>query len=245
MSKHSKICNFENNFIDIIKDIYKKKYNFEYEMNNFHKLLENPHYFTSNDIVNIKKIKEIGVNDRNSVFYNDYHEFIDSNKLFNSIYLDFINDYVKPVYSVDNKIVVQKTPNLRISFPDSTAIGKNNYESESDNVIGLHKDADFGHHESEINFIIPITEMFGTNSIYYEPYENSELPKNEYLNLNLKNDEFFIEKFNKLLHFNKINKTGLTRVSLDFRVIPYDEYFNNLDYFKNTKFALEKYYIVV
>jgi hypothetical protein len=245
MNKKPKIYNFKNKFIDVIKDIYQKKYNFTYEIKYFHRILENPLYFSGNETIEIKKIKEIGHNDRNSVFYNDYHEFIDNNKLFNSVYFDFINDYVKPIYSNGNKIIVQKTPNLRISFPDSSAIGKHNYENESDNVIGLHKDADFGHHESEINFIIPITEMFETNSVFYEPYENSKLPKSEYLNLNLKNDEFFIEKFNKLLHFNKINNTGLTRISLDFRIIPYDKYFDNLDYFKNTKFDLGKYYVIV
>lgn len=245
MNKQSQIHNFKNKFVDVVKDIYKKKYNFNYDMEHFHRILENSHHFSYNETIEIKKIKEIGINDRTSVFYKDYHEFIDNNESFNNVYFDFINDYVKPIYSNGKKIVVQKTPNLRISFPDSSAIGRNRYENESDNIIGLHKDADFGHHESEINFIIPITEMFETNSIYYEPYENSNLPKNEFLNLNLKNDEFFIEKFNKLLHFNKINKTGLTRVSLDFRIILYDNYFDNLDYFQNTKFDLGKYYIIV
>ena len=240
-----KIYNFKNDFIDVINNIYKKKYNFQYEMKYFHKILEDSRYFNYNQAIHMKNIKEIGINDRNSVFYKDYHEYIDNDITFNNIYMKFINDYVKPLYSNGNKIIVQKTPNLRLSLPDSSAIGKNKYENEINNVIGLHKDADFGHHETEINFIIPITEMFETNSVYYEPYENSHLPTSDFLNLNLKNDEYFIGNFNKLLHFNKINKTGLSRISLDFRIILYDDYFNNLNYFKNTKFELEKYYILV
>jgi hypothetical protein len=243
MNAESKIYCFENKFINVLKDIYKKKYNFIYETEHFHRILENSEHFDENESLHIKKIKEIGFNDRNSIFYKDYHDFIDNNDLFNNVYFDFINDYVKPLYG--SKIIVQKTPNLRISFPDSTAIGKHKYEKIDNNVIGLHKDADFGHHESEINFIIPITEMFETNSIYYEPYENSNLSKDDYSNLKLNTNEYFIGKFNKLLHFNKINKTGFTRISLDFRIIPYEKYMKNIDYFKGTKFELGNYYIAI
>jgi hypothetical protein len=199
-----------------------------------------------NEKKSITSIKELG-KDRISIFYDDYHYFIDNNSIFNEIYHKFINKYIKPLYTdnINNKIVIQKTPNIRISFPNLTAIGKKPNENIEDNIIGLHKDADFGHHEDEINVIIPITKMFETNSIFYEPFINSNISTNDYLNLNLNTDEFFINKFNKLLHFNKINKTGLTRISLDFRIIPYNKYFNNLLFFKNTKFELGNYYIVL
>jgi hypothetical protein len=236
-----KIHSFNNEFIAVFKKIYTDKYGFIDNMNNFHKTLE------TNALCNgekklIKQIKELG-KDRTSIFYDDYHNFVDSNNEFNEVYYKFIDKYVKPIYG--SKIVVQKTPNLRISFPDSTAIGKHKHENEENNVIGLHKDSDFGHHEEEINYIIPITEMFDTNSIYYEPSQESNASTDQYLNLKLKTNEYFIGKFNKLLHFNKINKTGFTRISLDFRIIPYEKYMTNLDYFKGTKFELGKYYIEI
>jgi len=231
------IHSFDNNFITAIKKIYKEKYNFNKELNCFHQILDS-------ELINKeeKKIclemKELGINDRNSIFYDDYHYFVDNNNLFNEIYYKFIEEYIKPFYG--NKIIVQKTPNLRISFPNATAIGKNKNETTND-IIGIHKDSDFGHHEDEINFIIPITE---TNSLYYEPSPYSNEKYENYINLKLNTNEFFIGKFNKLLHFNRINKTEFTRFSLDFRIIPYESYFKNLDYFKNTKFELEKYYII-
>lgn len=243
IQQSNSIYYFENKFINTIKEVYKK-YNFNDDLKNFHNILQNSQYFTINDTIEIKKIKEIGINDRMSILYKDYHNFVDNNNLLNNVYIDFINEYVKPLYFCD-KIVVQKTPNIRISFPESCAIGKNKYENEIDDIIGLHKDSDFGHHESEINFVIPITEMFDTNSIYYEPYQNSNLPKNEFLNLKLNTHEFFIEKFNKLLHFNKINKTGFTRISLDFRIIQHKDYFDNSTYFENTKFEIGKYYMII
>ena len=53
--------------------------------------------------------------------------------------------------------------------------------------------------------------MFDTNSIYYEPEINSTISTNNYLNLKLDINDFFVVKFNQLLHFNKINKTGKLR----------------------------------
>ena len=234
---------FNNQFLYVIRQIYISKYEFSHELKNFHMILNEP-FISDDEKTSTQRIKIIG-NDRTSVFYDDYHNFIDKTSFFNDIYHKFISDCVKPLYAVNDKIVVQKTPNLRISFPNTTAIGKHVNENESDNVIGLHKDSDFGHHESEVNFIIPLTDMFDTNSIYYEPYIGSGLSTNEFLNLKLSSGEFFICKFNQLLHFNKINDTGVTRMSLDFRIIPYDKYIENEEYFKNTKFELGRYYIVL
>jgi hypothetical protein len=237
------ISEFINNFSDILKYIYKEKYGFTDDLKNFHTILESSS-ISDVDKKNNMIMKVLG-KDRNSIFYDDYHRFIDTDKRFNDIYYSFINEHIKPIYGIDGKIVVQKTPNLRISFPKMTALGKRREEDEKDNIIGLHKDSDFGHHEEEINIIIPVTNMFETNSIYYEPYVNSNLSKNQYLNLNIKTSEYFTVKFNQLLHYNKINETGATRISLDFRIIPYDKYMNNIDTFNGTKFELGKYYIVI
>jgi len=238
------IYKFHNEFISIIQNLYKEKYNFGDELKYFHNILETNIISEAEKKYN-NKINLLG-NDRLSIFNKDYHNFIDRNNIFMEKYHNFIKEHIKPLYSsTDNKIIVQKTPNLRISFPNLTAIGKHSYDNEKDNVIGLHKDADFGHHEDEINIIIPITKMFDTNSIYYEPYIESKMSTDNYLNLNLDTNEFFLEKFNQLHHYNKINNTNVTRISLDLRIIPYDKYINNLDIFKGTKFELGKYYIVL
>ena len=231
---------FNNTFINVIKQIYKERYEFSYELNMLHELLNNPRFDASRE--ELLKIKILGNNDRESVFYRDYHQFIDTNPAFNDVYIRFINDYIKPAFSNGEPIIIQKTPNLRISFPNSTAIGT--HEKDTDDTIGIHKDSDFGHHPDEINIIIPITSMFDTNSIYYEPTENSNLSTNHYINLKLDTGSFFVGRFNKLLHFNRINKTGVTRISLDFRIMLYDNYMKNIKSFKNTKFELGKYFIL-
>ena len=89
--------------------------------------------------------------------------------------------------------------------------------------------------------------MFETNSIYYETEPNSNLPYDKYNNLKLKENDFFIGYFNKCYHYNKINKTNKTRVSLDFRIIPYSKYKDNnkISATSKTKFEIGKYYMII
>ena len=238
------IQKFNNGFMNIIKQIYKISYDFSGELHSLHTTLNSPRY-TEKHREEILKIKLLGIDDRESIFYDSYHTFIDNNRIFNDTYFQFVKEHMKPLFSDGGPIVVQKTPNIRISFPNSTAIGRNEHEKEEDKIIGIHKDADFGHNSNEINIIIPVTKMFDTNSIYYEPEPYSNLQMDDYINLKLDTDEFFVGKFNTLLHYNRINKTGFTRISLDLRIIRYEEYIRDLESFKNTKFELGKYYIVV
>ena len=55
----------------------------------------------------------------------------------------------------------------------------------------------------------------------------SKLNPDEFESLTLKKNEFCKIYFNKCLHYNKINDTDNTRVSFDFRVIPYSKYSEN------------------
>jgi hypothetical protein len=226
-----------NPFIEILKKYVKEFYDFEDDLTNLHNLLTTDK-LTIEDKNYHSKIQKIGINDRNSLFIKNYHTFIDENRLFMDTYHEFIKKHIKKLFPEEEKIVFQKTPNIRISFPNLTAIGKNDNDPE-ENVIGLHCDADFGHHCEEINFIIPITQMYDTNSIYYEPTVHSSTDYKDYHNLVLEENEFCMIQFNKLKHYNRINTTHKTRISLDIRVIPYSKYLENEDFFKNTKFDIK------
>jgi hypothetical protein len=69
--------------------------------------------------------------------------------------------------------------------------------------------------------------MFDTNSIYFQNGINSQEPLNKYLNLKLNTNQFFMAKFSQMKHYNRINETDQTRLSLDFRIMPYSNYLNN------------------
>ena len=237
----------ENPFIEFIAAIFKHKYDYHGELHNLQSLLEK---LPEPEKEKCVKIQTLGVNDRQCPFIQDFHEAVDASDEFKKIYHAFIRKNVLPLFPKETTLVIQKTPNIRFSFPNSAAIGKrkepNAQESESEiEKIGLHCDSDFGHHFTEMNFILPITPMYDSNSVYYEHVDDEQFQM--YKNLKMLNptSEFFQGYLNKLRHYNKINQTEHTRISFDVRIIPYSEYIEYLDTFHGTKFELGKYYVVL
>ena len=88
--------------------------------------------------------------------------------------------------------------------------------------------------------------MYDTNSIYFENEPNSNQEIWNYESLKLKKKNFSINNFNKCRHYNKINQTNITRVSLDFRIIPYSKFYteNKKSITNKLKFELGDYYML-
>ena len=231
----------QNPFIEMIEEIFKTKYGFEGPLDELHTLLDSP--LIPDEAKEYHKQIHGWSQDRNSIFIKDFHEYVDSNPKFNDVYEKFIRFYVAPLFPEGSRIVYQKTPNIRFSFPDSAAIGCD--PNDPANIIGLHCDNNFGHNENEMNIVVPLTRMFSTNSIYYEPTLDSNIDPMEFSNVVLETNEFLEAYFNKLRHCNRINTTGKTRISFDIRVIPYTVYMDNYDFFAGTKFELGNYYIAL
>lgn len=234
----------ENPFCEIIKNIYKEKYNFSSELELFHDILDEPFFVKEKE--NILQIAELGKNDRKAIFITDYYNYVDNHPIFIKHYKEFIISNIKPLFPNETTLVYQTTPNLRICFPGSTAIGRRSSDPSPD-VIGIHSDDEFNHTKEEINFILPITDMYETNSLYFEPSIHSDIHPQDFLELNLNTKELFICYFNKLRHYNRINNTGKTRFSLDFRVIPFSKYHehteNSISYQK--KMTIGDYFQII
>jgi hypothetical protein len=236
---NSKSCNIRSTLENMYRNKYKEFLNFE----NIHILL---------DIYNnIKKYYDIlpifGVNDRKSPFIQDFYNYIDSDYTFLYEYLSFIKNEIKPLFNDEKYIVIQKTPNIRFHLPNCSNIGKRETDEFID-LIGVHTDNEFGHHPEELNVIFPITRMFDTNSIYYEDYPKSNQRLDDFKSLNINENNFSINKFNSCLHYNKINKTTHTRVSLDFRIIPYSKFYkeeNKMSATNKIKFEIGDYYMLL
>ncbi len=114
----------------------------------------------------------------------------------------FIHFLAKNVFK--ESLVYQSKPTLRVMFPNNKAVGD------------FHRDREYNHPLEEINIWVPITSSKNTNSIWIE----SKFDKNDYMPMNLKYGEFLIFD-SGLKHGNKINLENKTRLSFDFRVIPY------------------------
>ena len=173
--------------------------------------------------------------DFHKIYYKSpyYNEIID-------IYNKFIQNCILPLFK-DTTLIVQKEPSFRIHLPNNTALGKRSDQGD-DVRIGLHCDSWYNHPKEEINFILTITGQEDTNSCYIETQPKS----NNFFPLKIQKGEFISFYGNKCLHYNMLNKTGKTRISLDFRVIPGSIYKDSLDesIHSKRKFIIGEYYTV-
>ena len=117
-------------------------------------------------------------------------------------------------------------------LPNNVAVVINHHDSDE-----LHK-----HPTGEVNFVMALTNMFDTNTINVEKMPRLE----EYVKTqNLNAGETICFNGNKCNHNNEINKTGFTRVSFDFRVLPLNYYQSNYEKTSastNTKYIEGGYY---
>jgi hypothetical protein len=170
--------------------------------------------------------------DYHKIYYNSlhYNEFIES-------YNQFIIDKILPLFNED--IVVQKEPSFRINLPNNTALGKCTTDTDSE-IIGMHCDGDYNHPSEEINFMLTITGQEETNSCYIESQPN----KGDFFPVKMEKGEYMSFYGNKCRHYNKKNISGKTRISIDFRVIPYSQYkeTDSVAVHSNRKFCIGGYF---
>jgi perosamine synthetase len=140
-----------------------------------------------------------------SKFYSD----IKNNDEFKQIYCAFIKDIYNYFFPNETFMIFQSYPSIRIQYCN----GK---------TIPPHKDSDHlsNHPLGEKNFLIPITKMINTNSIFIE----SEPDKMDFQSINLNPGELFYFNGNTCTHYNEKNVENSIRISLDFRVMLYNDY---------------------
>ena len=147
------------------------------------------------------------------LFYNDIKE----RDVFKRLYCNFVKDIHSTFFPNEKVLIYQSFPSLRIQYMNNI-------------TIPPHKDSDAlsNHPLGEKNFIIPITRMKNTNSIYVE----SSPDKKDFQSIELTPGELFYFNGNKCTHYNEKNQEGKLRISLDFRIIlkeDYLKYINNIE----------------
>jgi hypothetical protein len=140
-----------------------------------------------------------------------FHEiFYDSMRsdwpAFHEAWSGFIRDVVWPLFPHEKKIIYQSYPSFRIQYPESKAIW----------IMHCDNDGKHRHPYGEINVMIPLTKMFGTNSVWRE-----SLPGlGDFAPMSLESGQIALWDGNRCLHYNQRNNTGMTRLSFDIRVLP-------------------------
>lgn len=166
-----------------------------------------------------------------------YKEIKKSNSELRNTWELFLANEVINHFPSSNSLLVQKLPNIRIHIPNGLAVKRWHCDSDQD-----HK-----HPLGEINSVIPLTNMFDTNSIWRE----SSPEEGDFKPFDLKVGEIIYWNGNTCIHGNKINKSLKTRISFDFRVLnrdKYNEYVANPYNTQNstatmgTKFIIGEYY---
>ena len=154
---------------------------------------------------------------------NDWTEIIEE-------YNRFIREVVLPYLGL-KEALVQKFPTFRVQLPNNVAIAISHFDSDK-----KHK-----HPIGEINFIMALTDMYDTNTIMVEKMARLE----EYEPILLNAGETISFNGNTCSHYNNINKTGKTRISWDFRVLPLNYYNKNNELMSvttKTKYIEDGYY---
>ena len=129
---------------------------------------------------------------------------------FYRLYEKFIQEVIRPQF--DEPIYYQKKPSHRILFRDLKGQAR------------FHRDSDYGHEDHEVNYWVPQTRAFDTNTIWIE----SENGKENYKSQNLEIGEYLKFHGAALSHGAMDNITDRTRVSFDFRVVRESDFLGSL-----------------
>jgi len=100
--------------------------------------------------------------------------------------------------------VVQSSPVLRVVMPSAHR------------ATLPHRDADYGHLAEELNFWMPLSPVWDSNSLFVEGFPG----RGDYAPLTGGVGHLFRFWGNQCSHYAMPNATARTRVSLDFRVVP-------------------------
>ena len=152
--------------------------------------------------------------DQKTLFHKTFYSLYEQEDCeFLKVYQEFIAE-LSSLHFKDTNVVYQTRPTFRVHVPDNIAVAK------------WHKDKEYNHSNKEVNVFLPLTKAFDTNTIWAE----SEEDKGDYSPMEADIGEYYIWNGANLTHGNKENKTGVSRVSLDFRIISLD----NFDYSGNS-----------
>jgi hypothetical protein len=112
-----------------------------------------------------------------------------------SLVFDFIADFVGEIRSC------QEVAMMRVNFHGSRAI------------LRFHKDQEYGQNPNTINVWVPVTRVYGSNSMYVESYPGLS----DFTPVELDYGQALIFYGTELLHGTLDNVSGGTRISYDFR----------------------------
>ena len=120
---------------------------------------------------------------------------------FYGLYRDFVREVVYPLF--DEPILYQTRPSHRILFADNPGASR------------FHRDRDYGHNPREVNFQVAQTPVYATNAMWIERTEGAA----DYQPAEIGPGRCLVFDGANLAHGARVNTTGRSRVTFDFRVL--------------------------
>ena len=206
---------------------------YDYQKYGFADILKE--WFDATDLSLLHEIEHYGLfsrqNDQSSAWHRTFYDQFRKDDRFFKLYQHLIIDNVKPRFG--ENIVYQTIPTFRVHLCNNVAVGEWHKDKH-------YRDEGWAEEVNEINYYLPMTNSFGNNTIWAE----SEEDKGDFAPFELDYGQMGEWDGSNLTHGNKINDTGKTRVSVDFRVIAKSKYkdSNRLTINTETPFSLGGYY---
>jgi hypothetical protein len=123
---------------------------------------------------------------------------------FEALLRRFVREQVAPLLGCGaDDVAYQAAPTLRVSHPSEIPAGH------------PHCDSEYGHQPAEMNIWLPLTEVWGGNTLHAE----SAPGRGDFAPFELGYGRFVWFWGNQCRHYATANDTGFTRVSLDLRVL--------------------------
>ncbi len=173
--------------------------------------------------------------DQSTVLHKAFYSTFDQSNFFGS---DFWESYKKLCLIIVHKLkrdtgffgewAIQRYPTIRFQFPENVSV----YE--------FHRDSTYSHPLGEINCFYACNECKDSSALHVE----KNLGFEDYIPLNLNSGEYALLNTSIYKHGDFLNKTGKTRVSIDFRFIPESHLRNaKTSITKGRKFSSDSYFI--
>lgn len=129
-------------------------------------------------------------------------------------YLRFLREVVAPLIEAhvpggSSEMLYQAQPNFRCHLPGTGHL-----------LVHRHRDADYHHQPNELNIWLPLTPCQGSNTLWSE----SSPGLGDYRPFELVPGQCMLFWGHQCSHYTVPNETGVTRVSIDFRVVPLSFY---------------------
>jgi perosamine synthetase len=150
-----------------------------------------------------------GISDVETDLHKKFYADIKTRPAFKELYCRFIREIHEQFFPDEEYLIYQSFPSVRFQFKNNVAIPPH-YDSDH---IGCHP-------LGEKNFILPITDMYGTKRVFIEGTHGS----GDFRGIDLKMGELFYFNGNRCTHYNQKNVEDSIRISLDFRVLRVSDY---------------------